>query len=179
MISPAANAGPAAPGHSWTEGHLNLEYRGVKMRLEPGDPRLPFIELLLFGKTLPPPVPAPAEPTATRPEPPRVEVPAPWVRFWKTLPETHRRVLATLSRESLTSPVLEQRMKLGKEGLRAVNILIALRARDAGLETPIDAVGRGRPSRRYFLGEQAIGYVLELDRRWEKVREALAEAEGD
>lgn len=170
------------PSAYWTEGHLTLHYRGATVRLEAGDPRLPFIELLLFGKTLPPPMPAPVAPpvpvTASTPEPPEVQVPAAWMRLWKTLPEKHRRVLVTLAREALTSPVLEQRLGLGDEGLRAVNILIALRAKEAGLKTPVEAVGRGRRTRRYLLRDEAQRYVLELDRRWKSVREALAAAEG-
>lgn len=161
--------------------HLTLTYRGATVRLEAGDPRLPFIELLLFGKTLPPPLPPPEPPPSPEPGvpgPAPVVVPPAWLRLWKSLPELHRRVLVALSEEPHTSPALEKKLELRSGDLRAIHILIALRAKEVELPMPIDGVGRGRTRRRHFVVEAAQRWVLELDRRWEKVRAALVDAEG-
>lgn len=156
-----------------SEEHLTLTYRGATIRLEADDPRLPFIELLLFGKTLPPPFPAPVQPEVAVEEAESIDVPPAWVAFWNSLPEVHRRVLEELARDTLTSVDIESRLVLGKEAMRSINILVALRAKEAGLVMPVKSIGRGRKGRRYHLESGDRKWVLELVRRWTLIREAM------
>lgn len=171
------------PSTYWTDGHLVLHYRGATVRLEPNDPRLRFIELLIFGETLPPPEPVPRPPPAPEPvaeleKPPEVVVPEAWVKLWQRLPETHRKLLVLLSHKTLTSPEIERELRVRKGSLRGLHILISLRAREVGFDLPVESIGSGREDRRYFVPEDQAPVVRELDRRWKKVREAMAGGAG-
>lgn len=159
------------------EDHLTLTYRGATIRLEADDPRLPFIELLLFGQTLPLPLPVPeveVAPVEVKPEAAKVHVPEAWVKLWQTLPSTHRKLLLAFQGEPLTAPEIEKKFGLEPGGLRGLNILISLRARDVLVPMPIQGVGRGRNSRRYFIDPQTRAWVNELERRWGEAEAAMS-----
>lgn len=158
------------------EDHLTLTYRGATIRLEANDPRLPFIELLLFGQTLPLPFPLPeveAPPVEVKPEAAQVSVPDAWVKLWQTLPAVHRRLLLAFDGKPLTAPEIEKKFGLKPGGLRGLNILISLRARDVFVPMPIEGIGRGRNSRRYFIDPKTTSWVNELARRWAEVETAM------
>lgn len=163
---------PATQAKYGRDEHLTLTYRGATIRLEADDPRLAFIELLLFGKTLPRPFPAPDSSERAGDESKSVDVPQAWVTFWNSLPDLHRRVLEELAGETLTALAIESRLVLGSEAMRSINILVALRAKEAGLAMPVKSIGRGRKGRRYHLDNTERAWVLELARRWTIVREA-------
>lgn len=159
-----------------SEDHLTLTYRGVTIRMEANDPRLPFIELLIFGQTLPAPVPVPeveVAPPAPPPDAPVVDVPDAWVKLWQSLPNLHRRLLLTLTGEPVTAHALEEKFKLKVGGMRAVNILVSVRAKEMKLPMPIKSIGRGRKTRRYFVDQETRRWLLELDRRWADVDAAM------
>lgn len=167
---------PATQAKYGADEHLTLIYRGATIRLEADDPRLAFIELLLFGKTLPAPFPAPERLEAVMETVGSVDVPPAWVTFWNSMPDVHRRVLEELARETLTSLAIESRLVLGREAMRSINILVALRAKEAGLVMPVKSIGRGRKGRRYHLDNDERQWVLELSRRSTAAREAMSGA---
>lgn len=170
-----------------SEEHLTLTYRGVTIRMEANDPRLPFIELLIFGQTLPPPVPPPEvvvpppQPVVEAPPPPEpvvaeapvVDVPDAWVELWRSLPDPHRRLLLALDGEPASARALEEKLKLKAGAMRALNILVSVRAKNVKLPMPVKSVGRGRASRRYFVDQETRRWVLELERRWADVETAM------
>ena len=167
------------PGSS-PETAFTLQYRGATLAIAADDPRLAFIDLLFFGRPLPPPVRLPEpKPVAPQPEdePERVEVPRAWVTYWKSLPEGPRRLLAVLAREQLTTAELEAHLGVGPGETRGMSILVAVRAKRAGVEPPLRDAGSGRAGRRQWVAEEARPLVLELERRWRKVAEAVEAAE--
>lgn len=159
-------------------GGMTLRYRGMTVHLEEGDPRIAFVDFLLF-RDLPPPLQRPA-PVAPEPEPepepePVVEVPAAWQTLWNAVPEGARRLLVELSRRELTTPELEARLGMAPGTTRGFTIAIGQNAKKAGLDNPLQGAGVGRLKRRHFVAPQSRAVVLELDRRWQKVLAALDE----
>lgn len=158
---------------------LTLLYRGMTVHLPAGDPRIAFVDFLLF-RDLPPPLSRPAQPEP-EPEPqpavaPEVQVPAAWHEFWNALPEGARTMLATLCRQQLTTPELETVLGMGPGETRALTIAIGWSAKKAGFANPIQGIGTGRLRRRHYVAHDARELVLELERRWRKVQDALDEA---
>lgn len=159
-----------------TGGGLTLLYRGMTVHLPEGDPRIAFVDFFLF-RDLPPPLSRPPAPEPEPPPPPTVEpavqVPAAWHAFWNALPEGARTLLATLCRQQLTTPELEAVLGVGPGETRALTIAIGWNAKKAGFANPIQGAGIGRLKRRHYVAHDAREVVLELERRWLKVQEAL------
>lgn len=159
---------------------MTLHYRGMTVQLAEGDPRIDLVDFLLF-RELPPPLPRPAvtvaEPAPPLPPPvePAVEVPAAWHALWNELPDGARLLLCELSRRELTTPELEAALGVGPGETRGFSIAIGVNARKAGLPNPVQGKRLGRLKRRHYVAAEARPVVLELERRWIRLRSVLDE----
>lgn len=168
--------------HARPDQGITIHYRGLTLRLEEGDPRIVALDyLLLRDRPLPEAVPAaPPEPEPTpqpepTPEPPAVEVPDAWLLYWDLLPEGARRMLALLCRQQLTTPQIEAALGMAPGTTRGWTIAIGHNARKAGLSSPMRGKRFGREKRLHYVTHEARDIVLELEHRWRKVDEALAQ----
>lgn len=141
---------------------MRLHHRGLAIELPDDDPRIPVFEALLFGRALPPPLPAPPEPVPVAPPGPRTPVPPRWLAFWRALPELLRRELAVLAEGPALAEALERAMGLGKGDLNATNALLTRMAGDHGLGEILTRRGRGRAQRRFHVTPAFVPILRQL-----------------
>src|SRR5689334_7996938 len=125
---------------------MQLKHRGLTIELPDDDPRIPIFEALLFGRALPPPLPAPAieTPPSAPAAPSRVKVPANWLRFWRALGEPMRKELVVLTKGPATAHAIEVALGIEKGDLNGTNTQITRVAHAHGLGRILGRRGRGR-----------------------------------
>ena len=145
---------------------MKLEHRGLTILLGEDDPRVPIVEALLFGRSLPPPFPPPPDPEPPEPPPPpppdpppRVPVEGSFLRFWAGLEEIERREFALLV-ESPHRPIeMEKALGLSTRKLMGQHSRIARLARKLGAHGWIRSRGRGREGKRYWIDGKTTQFV--------------------
>ena len=144
---------------------MTLIHRGLTIDLPADDARIPVIEALLFGQTLPPPLPVPELADATPPKvepPPPVPVPAKLRAFWEDLEEIDRRELALLAVRPHRPVEVEAALGLSTRKLMGQHSRINRMANRHGVRAWIGSKGRGREARRYLLEEKLMPLVRAL-----------------
>ena len=142
---------------------MKLLHRGMTLELEDQDPRVAIIEALLFGRSLPPPLPLPPELTQepSPPQPP-VEVPGNMRRFWLALHPPERKELLLLSERPYRAAELEEALGTGQRVLMGRHSRMAKLARQLGLGEAVRPTGRSRDGRRYRVGKEMAGWLRAL-----------------
>jgi len=140
---------------------MKLTVRGMSIELAPDDARVPIIEALLFGRSLPPPLPAPKLPDPP-PLEPLVEVPAGMRRFWEALKQGDRRELAVLSVRAYPAVELEQVLGVSQRVLMGQHSRIGRLASRFRVPARVRPSGRNRKGRKYRLDTQSAAWVRAL-----------------
>jgi len=128
----------------------------MTIELAPDDARIPVIESLLFGKTLPPHLPLPVEKAR------RVEVPEPVQRFWRRLGELERRELQLLAERVYGAEELERALGIGQRELMGCHSSINRLSNNFGARIRVGVRGRNRKSRKYWMDEEGAELVRAL-----------------
>jgi len=138
---------------------MRLLHRGLDIALPDDDARVSVIEALLFGRTLPPPLPLP-QPAEARPPP--APVPPEVEAFWQDLPERARHELTLLAQREHLPADLERALGIPNRLLRGQHSQLARRAHRRGLPMPVRRRGRGRAERRFFVAPELLEHVRTL-----------------
>lgn len=152
---------------------MTLTHRGLKIELVDDDARIPVIEALLFGRTLPPPLPVPASdappvPPAdpvTAPEPtppPKVLVPAAVRLAWERLPASDRKELVELTNGPRSPMELEKLLGFRQPQLMGQHSRISRVAFALDVPLYILSSGRGREARKFSLHKDMVPFVRAL-----------------
>ncbi|MEW5847237.1 MAG: hypothetical protein AB2A00_00435 [Myxococcota bacterium] len=137
---------------------MKLLHNGLTIELAADDARVPIIEALLFGRTLPPPIPLPEE----KPAPPLVEIPDGMRRFWKRLDAVQRRELLLLAERPYAADEMEEALGLSQRKLMGKHSSINRLAHNHRVAAWIQARGRHRGNRRYALDPNVAKVVKAL-----------------
>jgi hypothetical protein len=142
---------------------MKLIHRGFTLDLPDEDPRVAVIEALLFGKTLPAPLPVPAV-EQPAPPPPAVNIPPALSRFWSRLDEVQRQELVLLCGHRYKPDDLEAALDISQRQLSGNHSSINRLAHNFGVAVQVRASGRSRHSRKYWMDEDSIRLVRLLVR---------------
>lgn len=145
---------------------MTLLHRGLTIELPDDDARIPVIEALLFGKSLPPPIAEPPPPVALAPPPappaPPVEVPEKFRRAWAKLTALDRRELRALANGPLRPTELEQLLGLTQPKLMGQHSRISRVAFATGANLYVLSNGRGREARRFSVRSDVVAIIRAL-----------------
>lgn len=133
---------------------MQVTHRGMTIELEDDDPRVAIFEAVLFGRTLPPPLPAPQSQ--------RAELSESWTGFWHALSEVERRELALLSERRWRPEELEKALGLKHTMLRGQHLKLHRAAKKFRLPLRVKAIGRVRKDRSYALSAESVAFVRRL-----------------
>lgn len=133
---------------------MQVTHRGLTIDLEDDDPRVAIFEAVLFGRTLPPPLPAPGVQQA--------EMPEKWRQFWHAIDDTGRLELKLLSERRWRAEELEKALGLKYTALRGQHLKLHRAAQRFRLPLRVRAVGRVRKDRSYALSSESIDFVRRL-----------------
>ncbi len=133
---------------------MQVTHRGMTIDLDDDDPRVAIFEAVLFGKTLPPVLPAP--------EAVRAQVSDAWTGFWHALSAVEKRELTLLSERRWRPEELEKALGLGHTMLRGQHLKLHRAAKKFRLPLRIRAIGRVQKTRSYALSDESLVIVRHL-----------------
>lgn len=139
---------------------MKLEHKGMSIELADDDVRVAVIEALLFGRTLPAPLPVDLPPPA--PEKPKVRVPPAAQRLWEVLKPVERHELALLANGPLSPEAVEKALGITQRMLMGCHSRINRLANEYGVAMHVEKKGHGRDGRRYYLAPAAVPWVKAL-----------------
>lgn len=131
---------------------MQVIHRGLSIELVDDDPRVAIIEAVLFARTLPPPLPSPAD-EATQQG---------WQRFWKRLKPTPRKELELLAERRWRAEELEKQLGLDPFSLRGQHQSLHSLAKKFGIPLRIRVFGRVRADRAYALRDEDQRVIARL-----------------
>lgn len=137
---------------------MKLQHWGVTIELPAGDPRIPIIEAVLFGKTLPPFLDAP-EASSKRPKP---ELPEAYRAFWAELQPIEQKELLLLIERPYRPEEIEKALGLTQRKLMGQHSTINRFASKHRVPLDVRSSGRVRKSRRYYVIPEAAGVLRAL-----------------
>ena len=138
---------------------MQLTHRGLTIELPDDDARVPIIEALLFGRSLPPALaPPPSPSTAPSPSFKDLLPPGYW-DFWSALGPLERRELALLAQREQRPAELERALGLEKDLLRGRHFVIHRLAAQHHVPVRILSRGRGRNARLFQLPVEVIPFL--------------------
>ncbi|MEW5855244.1 MAG: hypothetical protein AB2A00_41085 [Myxococcota bacterium] len=141
---------------------MKLLHRGLTIELPDDDPRIPIMEALLFGRSLPPPLPAPAIPTPTPAAPPAPPVPQAMREFWSALTPVERKELTLLATRAYRPQEMESALGISQRKLMGRHSRLARLAKRFKVPARVRVRGRGRKGRSYWIDQASAVLVRVL-----------------
>lgn len=147
---------------------MKLLHRGLSIELAEDDARIPVMEVLLFGRTLPPPLPLPVmpdslPPVAPAPSAPALVVPERVVEWWLKLHPVERKELIMLAKAPMSPAAVEAALHVSQREVMGMHSRINRYAVRLRVDVAVRAKGRARKGRRYFLPPRAVPWILALE----------------
>lgn len=138
---------------------MKLEHKGMRIELADDDVRVAVIEALLFGRTLPAPLPVDLP---QPPETPKVKVPPAVQRMWEVLKPVERHELALLADGPRRPEEVEKALGITQRMLMGCHSRINRLANEYAVSLHVLTRGRGREAKRYYLARSVVPYVKAL-----------------
>lgn len=139
---------------------MKLEHKGMRIELDDDDVRVAVIEALLFGRTLPAPLPVDLPEPA--PERPKVRVPPAVLRCWEVLKPVERAELALLAEGPRRPEEVEKALGVTQRMLMGCHSRINRYASQYGVRLYVESKGRGRDGKRYYVASAAVPWIKAL-----------------